>query len=163
MRRLHPVTKTYKAHPAIDYAAPTGTPIKTVGDGVVVKSTYNRFNGNYVKIRHPGSWVTMYNHMSRFGRGIKTGKKVRQGQIIGYVGSTGRSTGPHLDFRMYKNGRTVNPLRVKSPSVAPVSSEQMAAFKTSITPYIAQLDKGAPASTQLAVAEPQAQIETASN
>ncbi|MCD4687705.1 MAG: peptidoglycan DD-metalloendopeptidase family protein [Desulfuromonadaceae bacterium] len=163
MRRLHPITKTYKPHPAIDYAAPTGTPIKTVGDGVVVKSTYNRFNGNYVKIRHPGSWVTMYNHMSRFGRGIKTGKKVRQGQIIGYVGSTGRSTGPHLDFRMYKNGRTVNPLRVKSPSVAPVSSEQMAAFKISITPYIAQLDKGAPASTQLAAAMPQVQSETVSN
>ncbi len=163
MRRLHPVTKTYKPHPAIDYAAPTGTPIKTVGDGVVTKSTYNRFNGNYVKIRHPGSWETIYNHMSRFGRGIKTGKKVRQGQIIGYVGTTGRSTGPHLDFRMYKNGRTVNPLQVKSPSVAPVSSEQMAAFKTSITPYIAQLDKGAPASTQLAVAETQAQSETVNN
>lgn len=163
MRRLHPITKTYKPHPAIDYAAPTGTPIKTVGDGVVVKSTYNRFNGNYVKIRHPGSWATMYNHMSRFGRGIKVGKKVRQGQIIGYVGSTGRSTGPHLDFRMYKNGRTVNPLRVKSPSVAPVSSEQMAAFKTSITPYIAQLDKGAPTSTQLAATEPQEQSKTANN
>lgn len=163
MRRLHPVTKTYKAHPAIDYAAPTGTPIKTVGDGVVVKSTYNRYNGNYVKIRHPGSWETIYNHMSRFGRGIKTGKKVRQGQIIGYVGSTGRSTGPHLDFRMYKNGRTVNPLRVKSPSVAPVSSEHMAAFKTSITPYIAQLDKGAPAATRLAAASPQEQSETGNN
>ena len=163
MRRLHPITKTYKPHPAIDYAAPTGTPIKTVGDGVVVKATYNRFNGNYVKIRHPGSWVTMYNHMSRFGRGIKSGKKVRQGQVIGYVGSTGRSTGPHLDYRMYKNGRTVNPLRVKSPSVAPVSSEHMAAFKTTIVPFIAQLDEGTPATTQLAAAEPQAQAETASN
>ena len=163
MRRLHPITKTYKPHPAIDYAAPTGTPIKTVGDGVVVKATYNRFNGNYVKIRHPGSWVTMYNHMSRFGRGIKSGKKVRQGQVIGYVGSTGRSTGPHLDYRMYKNGRTVNPLRVKSPSVAPVSSEHMAAFKTTIVPFIAQLNEGTPATTQLAAAEPQAQAETASN
>lgn len=163
MRRLHPVTKTYKPHPAIDYAAPTGTPIKTVGDGVVVKATYNRFNGNYVKIRHPGSWETMYNHMSRFGRGIKSGKKVRQGQVIGYVGSTGRSTGPHLDFRMYKNGRTVNPLRVKSPSVAPVSSEQMAAYRTTIAPLVARLDESAPAATQLAAAAPQVQTETASN
>ncbi len=163
MRRLHPITKTYKPHPAIDYAAPTGTPIKTVGDGVVTKAAYNRFNGNYVKIRHPGSWETLYNHMSRFGRGIKVGKKVSQGQIIGYVGTTGRSTGPHLDFRMYKNGRTVNPLKVKTPSVAPVSSEHIAAFKTSIVPFIAQLDAVAPPSTQLAVAELQTQLETANN
>lgn len=163
MRRLHPITKTYKPHPAIDYAAPTGTPIKTVGDGVVVKATYNRFNGNYVKIRHPGSWVTMYNHMSRFGRGIKSGKKVRQGQVIGYVGSTGRSTGPHLDYRMYKNGRTVNPLKVKSPSVAPISSQHMASFQALITPLMARLDEGTAAGTRLAAAEPPAQAETARN
>ncbi len=103
-----------------------------------------------MKIRHPGSWETLYNHMSRFGRGIKTGKKVRQGQIIGYVGSTGLSTGPHLDYRMYKNGRTVNPLKVKSPSVAPVSSERLAEFRTSIAPLIAQLEKAAPADRRLA-------------
>jgi len=156
MRRLHPITKTYKPHPAIDYAAPTGTPIKTVGDGVVTKATYNRYNGKYVKIRHPGSWETLYNHMSRFGRGIKVGKKVRQGQIIGYVGSTGRSTGPHLDFRMYKNGRTVNPLRVKSPSVAPISKEKMAAFKTAIAPLIARLDQAVPPTTQLAAVDDKA-------
>lgn len=143
MRRLHPITKTYKPHPAIDYAAPTGTPIMTVGDGVVIAATYNKYNGNYVKIRHPGSWETLYNHMSRFGRGIKTGKKVRQGQIIGYVGSTGLSTGPHLDYRMYKNGRTVNPLTVKSPSVAPVSSEHLEEFRSSIVPLIAQFEEAA--------------------
>lgn len=140
MRRLHPVTKKVRPHPAIDYAAPTGTPIKTVGDGTVTFAAYKRYNGNCVKIRHPGGWETMYNHMSRFGRGIKRGVKIRQGQIIGYVGTTGRSTGPHLDFRMYKNGVAVNPLKIKAPPTAPVSSKHMAEFKQTVTQLAARLD-----------------------
>ena len=129
MRRRHPVTNQVKPHPAIDYAAPSGTPIHTVGNGTVTAAAYNRYNGKYVKVQHPDGWVTMYNHLSRFGKNIKRGTKVQQGQRIGYVGSTGLSTGPHLDFRMYKRGTPVNPLKVKSPPARPVSRAQMAAFR----------------------------------
>jgi murein DD-endopeptidase MepM/ murein hydrolase activator NlpD len=139
MRRLHPITKKIKPHPAIDYAAPIGTPIKTVADGSIVTASYNKYNGKYVKIRHPGGWITMYNHMNAFKRGIRRGKKIRQGQVIGYVGTTGLSTGPHLDFRMYKNGRAVNPLKVKSPPAEPVSARNRAAFNTAVTQLAANL------------------------
>ena len=129
MRRFHPITKTWKSHPAIDYAARPGTPIKTVGDGIVIKKGYTRGNGNYVKIRHNSSYETLYLHMKGFARGIAQGKRVAQGQTIGYVGSTGLATGPHLCFRMYKNGAPVNPHRVKAPSAKPVSAENLADFK----------------------------------
>ncbi|MBW2512576.1 MAG: peptidoglycan DD-metalloendopeptidase family protein, partial [Deltaproteobacteria bacterium] len=129
MRRFHPITKTWKSHPAIDYAARPGTPIKTVGDGIIIKKGYTRGNGNYVKIRHNSSYETLYLHMKGFARGIAQGKRVSQGQTIGYVGSTGLATGPHLCFRMYKNGAPVNPHRVKAPSAKPVSAENLADFK----------------------------------
>jgi murein DD-endopeptidase MepM/ murein hydrolase activator NlpD len=96
LHRFHPITKTWKAHPAIDYAAPPGTPIKTVGDGTIIKIGYNKYNGNFIKIRHNGSYKTIYLHMRRFAKGMKRGKKLTQGQVIGYVGSTGLATGPHL-------------------------------------------------------------------
>lgn len=140
MRRLHPITKKVRPHPAVDYAAPSGTPIKTVADGTITFAAYKRYNGNCVKIRHPGGWETMYNHMSRFGRGVKRGTKVRQGQLIGYVGTTGRSTGPHLDFRMYKNGAAVNPLKIKALPSAPVSAKHLAGFKQTVTRLAARLD-----------------------
>lgn len=140
MRRLHPITKKVRPHPAIDYAAPSGTPIKTVADGTVTFAAYKRYNGNCVKIRHLGGWETMYNHMSRFGRGVKKGTKVRQGQLIGYVGTTGRSTGPHLDFRMYKNGAAINPLKIKSPPSAPVSRKHLDGFKQAVVQLAARLD-----------------------
>ncbi|NIQ94057.1 MAG: M23 family metallopeptidase, partial [Desulfuromonadales bacterium] len=123
MRRYHPITKTWKAHPAIDYAAPTGTPIKAVGDGTIIRIAKDRNNGRHIKIRHNGTYQTLYLHMSRFARGMKKGRKVSQGQVIGYVGSTGLATGPHLCFRMYKHGRPVNPSRVKAKSAKPVSAE----------------------------------------
>jgi murein DD-endopeptidase MepM/ murein hydrolase activator NlpD len=129
MRRFHPITKTWKSHPAIDYAAPRGTPIKSVGDGIIIKKGYTRGNGNYVKIRHNSSYETLYLHMKGFARGVAQGKRVAQGQTIGYVGSTGLATGPHLCFRMYKNGAPVNPHRVKAPSVKPVSAQNLADFK----------------------------------
>jgi murein DD-endopeptidase MepM/ murein hydrolase activator NlpD len=150
MRRLHPITKRIQPHPAIDYAAPTGTPIMTVGEGTVTFAAYKRYNGNCVKVRHPGGWETMYNHMSRFGKGIRAGTKVRQGQVIGYVGTTGRSTGPHLDFRMYNNGRVVNPLKVKSPPALPVSAKNMENFQTLIAPLAARLENEAAGQTRLA-------------
>ncbi len=138
-RRFHPITKTWKSHPAIDYAAPTGTPIKSVGDGVIIKKGYTRANGNYIKIRHNGNYETIYLHMNGFAKKIANGKRVAQGQIIGYVGSTGLATGPHLCFRMKKNGAPVNPTRVKAPAVKPVSSANMADFKIKATTLVAQL------------------------
>lgn len=141
MRRFHPITKTWKAHPAIDYAAPRGTPIKSVGDGVIIKKGYTRGNGNYVKIRHNSSHETLYLHMKGFAKKIAKGKRVSQGQTIGYVGSTGLATGPHLCFRMYKNGAPVNPHRVKAPAVKPITKENLADFKIQSAALMAQLTK----------------------
>jgi len=147
MRRFHPITKTWKAHPAIDYAAPRGTPIKTVGDGVIIKKGYTRGNGNYVKIRHNSSYETLYLHMKGFARGIAQGKRVAQGQTIGYVGSTGLATGPHLCFRMYKNGAPVNPHRVKAPSAQPVAKANLQDFKDQATTLLARLHDQSPIKT----------------
>jgi murein DD-endopeptidase MepM/ murein hydrolase activator NlpD len=119
-RRFHPVLKTYRRHTGIDYGAPTGTPIRTVGDGKVVAVAYSRSNGNYVKIRHNSVYTTMYLHMSRFGKGIKKGSMVKQGQIIGFVGSTGLATGPHLHFNFLLNGSPVDPLKIEIPPSHPV-------------------------------------------
>ena len=121
--RFHPVLKSYRPHTGIDYAAPTGTPIRTVGDGKVITATYSRSNGNYIKIRHNSVYSTMYLHMSKFGKGIKKGSKVKQGQIIGYVGSTGLATGPHLHFNFYINGSPVDPLKIEIPPSHPVKEK----------------------------------------
>ena len=140
MRRFHPIAKTWRAHPAIDYAAPTGTPIKTVGDGVVSEKGYTRGNGNYVKIRHNNGYETLYLHMKGFAKGVRNGGRVKQGQVIGYVGSTGLATGPHLCFRMRKHGAPVNPQKVKAPSVAPVSAENLDKFRLHAEALLAQLE-----------------------
>lgn len=140
MRRLHPITKTWKAHPAIDYAAPIGTPVKTVGDGTVTQKGYKRGNGYYLKIRHFGGYETMYLHLSRFAKGIQKGSSVRQGQLIAYVGSSGMSTGPHLDFRMRKNGAPVNPQKIKAPSIAPVTPEHLVHFQSEAAKLLARLN-----------------------
>ncbi|MEH0154126.1 peptidoglycan DD-metalloendopeptidase family protein [Limibacter armeniacum] len=118
--RFHPVLKRVKPHLGTDYAAPTGTPIQSVGDGVVIAKGYTRGNGNYVKIRHNGTYTTQYLHMSKFAKGMKQGKAVKQGDVIGYVGSTGLATGPHLCFRFWKNGRQVDWLREKMPASEPI-------------------------------------------
>lgn len=128
-RRFHPVLKTYRPHPAIDYAAPTGTPIHTVADGVVIQKAFNKYNGNYVRVRHNNSFETLYNHMSRFASGLRVGSRVSQGQTIGHVGATGLATGPHLDFRLYKNGTPINPLTIRAIASAPVSSKRFAEFQ----------------------------------
>jgi murein DD-endopeptidase MepM/ murein hydrolase activator NlpD len=122
-RRFHPVLKVYRPHNGVDYAAPTGTPIRTVGDGVVVDASYTRGNGNFVKIRHNSVYSTMYLHMSRFGKGIKRGTTVIQGEVIGYVGSTGLATGPHLHFMFFMNGSYVDPLKVEIPPSHPVRED----------------------------------------
>ena len=121
--RFHPVLKIYRAHKGIDYAAPTGTPVQSIGDGVVVEKGYKRQNGNWVKVKHNSTYSTAYLHLSKFGKGINRGASVRQGQIVGYVGSTGLATGPHLDFRFYKNGNPVNFLNQEFPPSKPVDKE----------------------------------------
>lgn len=127
-RRFHPVQKRYKAHLGTDFAAPRGTPIRSVGDGKVLEARYTRGNGYYVKIRHNKTYTTQYLHMSKFAKGIRAGKHVKQGQTIGYVGSTGLATGPHLCYRFWKNGRQVDALRVKLPTADPVKRKNKEAF-----------------------------------
>ncbi len=151
LRRLHPILKIRRPHPGIDYAAPTGTPVKTVGDGVVMVRGWDRGGGNYIKIRHNSVYETSYMHLSRFAKGLKKGKRVYQGQIIGYVGSTGMSTGPHLDFRMKKNGSFVNPRTIKSPSAKPVPEALMARFKAVAGPLRAALDGQGPVRVTAAI------------
>ncbi|UTW64267.1 peptidoglycan DD-metalloendopeptidase family protein [bacterium SCSIO 12741] len=134
-RRYHPVQKRWKAHRGTDYAAPTGTPILAVGDGVVIEARYKKFNGNYVKIKHNGTYTTQYLHMSKFAKGMKKGKYVRQGDVIGYVGSTGLATGPHVCFRFWKNGKQVDHRREKLPPSLPIKEaykEQFEAHKDSM-------------------------------
>ncbi|MBN4051531.1 peptidoglycan DD-metalloendopeptidase family protein, partial [bacterium AH-315-M05] len=125
LRRFHPVQKRYKPHLGVDYAAPRGTPIRTTGDGVVSKAGYKGGNGNYVKVKHNSVYSTQYLHMTNIRKGIRRGARVKQGDIIGYVGSTGLATGPHVCYRFWKNGQQVNPLRVKIPPSKPVKSEYM--------------------------------------
>lgn len=136
-RRLHPVTMNWKAHPAIDYAAPTGTPVKSVGKGKITFMGYDKASGNYIKVEHMNGYETMYLHLSSFAKGLKKGSKVAQGQVIGFVGKTGYATGPHLDFRMKKDRAYVNPLKVLSPRETPVSKEEMMAFKGQLEIFMA--------------------------
>ena len=127
--RYHPVLKRYRAHHGVDYAAPTGTPVYAIGSGKVIAKAYQaNGGGNYVKIKHNGTYTTTYMHLSRFAKGLKVGSTVKQKEIIGYVGSTGLSTGPHLDFRVYENGRPINPLTIKSQPKKPISEANRAAF-----------------------------------
>jgi murein DD-endopeptidase MepM/ murein hydrolase activator NlpD len=140
LKRFHPITKTWKAHPAIDYAAPTGTPIKTVGDGTITRIGYTKGNGNFVEVRHNGTYSTIYLHMSHFAKGMKKGKRIAQGQVIGYVGATGLATGPHLCFRMYRNGSPVNPYTVKAPAAMPISTANLDDFKRNARDLVARLE-----------------------
>ena len=128
-RRKHPVHNVYRAHTGVDYAAPMGTPVMSVGDGVVISKGYAGGGGHTVKIRHNSVYTTAYLHLSKYAKGLKKGDRVRQGQVIGYVGSSGTSTGPHLDYRVWKNGTPIDPLKMESPSVEPVSDGNMEAFK----------------------------------
>jgi murein DD-endopeptidase MepM/ murein hydrolase activator NlpD len=127
-KRYHPVLKRVKAHKGTDYAAPSGTPIRAVGDGVVSKASYTRGNGNYVKIRHNKSTETQYLHMRAFAKGIKSGKRVTKGQTIGYVGSTGLATGPHVCFRYWLNGKQVDHLAIKQPPSEPIAESEKETF-----------------------------------
>lgn len=127
--RYHPVLKIFRAHHGIDYAAPTGTPVFSIGDGKVVKKAFQRSGGgNYLKIKHNSVYSTCYMHLSRYAKGIRNGSKVKQGQIIGYVGKTGLASGPHLDFRVFKNGTPINPLKMVSPPKSPIKASNKDSF-----------------------------------
>ena len=138
--RRHPVTRRVQPHTGVDYAAPKGTPVMSIGDGVVTSRKYEGAGGNTVRIRHNSVYSTAYLHLSRYASGLKVGQRVRQGEVIGYVGSTGRSTGPHLDFRVWKNGSPINPLKMDSPPSEPLKKENMEAFGETHERYKAQID-----------------------
>lgn len=126
--RLHPILKIVRPHHGVDYAAPIGTPVVAIGDGRVTSTSYEGGAGRMVRITHNSVYSTAYLHLSRYGPGIAPGVYVKQGQVIGYVGSSGLSTGPHLDFRFYRNGHAVDPLKVEAPPVNPVAPESMEEF-----------------------------------
>ncbi|MBP5397262.1 MAG: peptidoglycan DD-metalloendopeptidase family protein [Bacteroidales bacterium] len=126
--RRHPVTREVKPHTGVDYAAPTGTPVMSIGDGTVTSVKYEGAGGNTVRIRHNSVYSTAYLHLSKYGKGISPGARVSQGQVIGYVGATGRCTGPHLDFRIWKNGSPINPLTMDSPPSEPLPEAFRPAF-----------------------------------
>ena len=140
-RRFHPVLKRYRDHLGTDYAAPRGTPIMSVGDGKVTEARWGRNNGNFVKIKHNNIYTTQYLHMSKFARGIKKGKIVKQGDIIGYVGSTGLATGPHVCFRFWRNGRQVDPYKQNDlPEGDPILKEHENAFQYIRQKYMERLE-----------------------
>ena len=131
--RMHPVYHVVRPHHGVDYAAPIGTPVQSIGDGTVIAKGWDKKGGgNYVKIKHNSTYTTTYMHLKGFAKGISQGSKVKQGQTIGYVGSTGASTGPHLDFRLQKNGTYIDPLKFKSPSAEPVKGENMERYKIGV-------------------------------
>ena len=136
--RKHPVLGFTRAHKGVDFRASTGTPIPAAGAGRVIARGFNRGHGNYVKIRHNGTFETLYAHMSKFAKGVNVGTTVRQGQTIGYVGSTGLSTGPHLHYEVIKNGTHVNPLTVKLPAISNLND----ADKKKFLEYRKTLDSG---------------------
>ncbi|MBQ5622538.1 MAG: peptidoglycan DD-metalloendopeptidase family protein [Alistipes sp.] len=138
--RLHPVHRVYRAHTGVDYAAPKGTPVRAVADGVVTFKGWGGGGGNTLKIKHAGNLVTGYLHLSKFAAGINKGSRVSQGQLIGYVGSTGTSTGPHLDYRIWKNGTPINPLKVPQEPAEPIKKENMAAFEILRERIVAELN-----------------------
>jgi len=136
-KRKHPITNRVKAHRGIDYRAPTGTPVYAAGSGRVIEAAYNKYNGNYVFIQHPNGIVTKYLHFSR--KAVKKGARVKQGQTIGYVGSTGLSTAPHLHYEFIYNGVHRNPRTVSLPKSKPLSSDLMTDFMSYATPLLSQL------------------------
>ena len=139
--RFHPILKIYRAHHGVDYAAPAGTPVKAIGDGTVIVKGYDAGGGgNYIRIKHNSVYTTTYMHLQSFGQDIQQGVHVRQGAVIGYVGSSGLSTGPHLDFRVHKNGQPINPVYMESPPSEPVKPELMDSFMIIQNAVFAEMD-----------------------
>lgn len=139
-KRKHPVLGYVKSHQGVDFGAPTGTPIYAAGDGVIERANRYGSYGNYVRIKHPRGYKTAYAHLSRFAKNMKAGKRVRQGQVIGYVGATGRVTGAHLHYEVYKGAKRVNPMRLDLPTGEVLSGAALAAFRQHKTATDAMLD-----------------------
>lgn len=133
--RKHPIFKTVRPHTGVDYAAPKGTPVVSIGDGVVTFKAYKGGGGNTVKIKHNATYTTAYLHLNGYAKDIQVGKRVKQGQVIGYVGATGHATGPHLDFRVWKNGTPVDPLKLQSPPATPIPEPLKKDFQQTIDDY----------------------------
>jgi len=140
LRRLHPLFKTVRPHRGIDYAAPRGTPILAAGDGKIKTANRTKPNGNYVVIQHGEQFVTKYLHLSKFGRNVRRGNKVEQGQIIGYVGATGWANAPHLHYEFLVNGVHKNPRTVSLPNAAPIPKQELADFQNQSQQYSVLLD-----------------------
>lgn len=148
-RRRHPILGYSRMHKGVDFGARSGTPVRAAGDGVIEKSSWNGGYGRYIRIRHNSTYKTAYAHLSGYARGIKAGAKVKQSQIIGYVGSSGRSTGPHLHYEVKKSGSHVNPLKLRLPSGRRLSGEQLTVFKDSASRLMAEI-QATPIKTQVA-------------
>lgn len=140
LSRFHPIAKVVRAHKGTDFAAPAGTPIRSVGDGIVVEARYTGNNGNYVKIRHNDTYTTQYLHMSKIASGVRPGVHVKQSEVIGFVGSTGLATGPHLCYRFWRNGVQIDALRVELPSAQPIKPEFQSQFDEARLWVIKRLD-----------------------
>ena len=143
MSRRHPILKRVRPHYGVDFVANRGTPIVAPADGVVSEIGYQKGGvGRYLKIRHTNShFVTLYGHLSKYASGIKKGVAVKQKQTIGYVGSTGLATGPHLHYTFYENGRPINPLRIRNVSADPLKPEQIAGFQQTILPLLTAISQ----------------------
>ena len=139
-RRFHPVLRRYKSHKGTDFAAPQGTPIRSVGDGVITEARYSKYNGNYVKIKHNSVYSTQYLHMVKIASGIRPGVKVKQGQTIGFVGHTGLANGNHVCYRFWKYGQQVDALRVDLPSSEPVADSLVNEYNNEVTKLKTELD-----------------------
>lgn len=140
--RFHPILRIWRPHLAIDYAAPSGTPVSSIGDGTVIYMGWNDGYGNYIKIRHPNGYITAYGHLSRFAQGLKNGQKVKQGEIIGYVGATGLATGPHLDFSISENGKKVDFLKLKLPAASSINPQYITQFNEVKNKLLNDLENG---------------------
>ena len=152
--RFHPILKTMRPHLGVDYAAPIGTPVRASGDGVVTRAGRDGGYGNVIKLRHPNGYETLYGHLSRIN--VKVGERVAQAEIIGAVGTTGLSTGPHLDYRMIKSGVYIDPRALKSPPAEPITRSERAQFEAESVRQLAALGTDAPAATAAASGLPAA-------
>ena len=152
---MHPVLRTVRPHHGVDYAAPAGTPVMSVGDGTVVARGWDpKGGGNFVKIRHNATYTTIYMHLKGIAPKVKTGGHIQQGEVLGWVGSTGLSTGPHLDFRFFRNGQPVNPLTVEPPPAPPLDPELLPVFLASTASLSQRLESVAIAPVETPLSEP---------